>query len=917
MSRTRDPMSKTGIGTACRCVTTPLRPRTPPWHTNCFGEKKSRRGGSALKTHHPRRLGHPLSRLGRLLEELRRDLAYAVRALASNPSFTSAAVLTLALGIGATVAVFSIVRGVLLQPLPFANPDRIVRIVENVPAEESFSGRAMRLPSMNQEEFEWWRAEASSFSEMAITMPETRTATFDGTLRLSGARVSPALFHIRGIQPLVGRWLVAEEERPGSLVTLISEDTWRRHYASDPDITSRHLVLDGVSYAIVGVMPRVFGNEAFWTPFTLEPPRDGAVMFVAALAQLREGVRLEEAVVEVNALGARLRGLEAADGARFEIVREQDQIVATVRPALQLLASTVGLVLLIVCANMANLTLARGMKRLREIAIRRALGAGRARIVRQLLTESIALSVAGGAVGMALAYAAVAFVGATAVIEIPWRFRFAIGFLGETILPRVDEVALDSTALVFAFGVSVLTGLVFGLLPAMRLSRSGGDIPSGRLGGRADGPGTRTGQLLAGVQLSLATALLVGAGLLVHSFVNLTSLELGFDLNTQIFQLVSPNELPQSRKLALALEVEQRIASSGRVEAVGFTNTAQPLEANDDQGTIVPLAAQVDRANPGDENRSESRTVTPGYLRALGVRLVEGRWLDPRDSAGEPRAILVSNAWVRRFSPDRSPVGTTVYSLCRVLGRCTDTPSEIVGVVEDVRLRMDGGSGAPVGGLPRSEMPKAVFSDLLRSMPPADVLDRSRDAQMGGRGSAGDASGLSFAVRVRGAPLTSADLRSIVTEVDARLAVDGFTTMGEVVSAITARPRFYATTLTVFAAVAALVAAVGVYGVLSYAVSQRMHEFGVRLALGAAPPKVLALALRQGLIVVLVGIPVGIVAATELSRYLGGMLFGITPLDAPTYVGVAVAFAAVALAACYLPARRAANVDPVAMLRAE
>jgi putative ABC transport system permease protein len=855
----------------------------------------------------------------RLLHELSHDLRYAVRALALNLGFTAAAVLTVALGIGATVAVFSIVRGVLLQPLPFPDADRIVRIIENVPAEESFTGRAMRLPSMNQEEFEWWRAEARSFSQMAITMPETRTATFDGTLRLAGMRVSPALFPIRGIQPLAGRWLLSAEEQPGSLVALISEDTWRRYYASDPNVTSRPLVLDGIVYSIVGVMPRTFGNEAFWTPFTLEPPRDGAVTFVAVEAQLAEGVSLEEAVVEANVLGTRLRGPAAPDAPpRFEIVREQDQIVASVRPALQLLAATVALVLLIVCANVANLLLARGATRLREIAVRRALGAARARIVRQLLTESLTVSVAGGAIGMALAYAAVEFVSTFAVIEIPSQFRFALGFTGETILPRVDQIAVDSAALLFAFSVSLLTGLVFGLFPALRLSRST-DIASGRLSAKSEGsPGTRAGRLLAGVQLSLATALLVGAGLLMHSFINLTSLELGFDLSTQIFQLVSPGELPPSRKLALAREVRERIGGSPRVEAVGFTNSAQPLEADDDRSTIVPLDAQVDRANPGDENRSEARTVTPGYLQALGVRLVEGRWLEEGDARSETREVLVNEAWVRRFSPERSPLGTTVFSLCRVLaGRCTDAPLEVVGVVEDVRLRMDGGSGQPIGGLPTTAIPNAVFEELEGSLPPPAVLDTSRQAQMGGRGSGGDASGLSFAVRVRGVPLSPAELRAIVGDVDATLTVDELATMGEVVAAITARPRFYATILTLFGGIAAFIAAIGVYGVLAYAVSQRAHEFGVRLALGAAPSKVLALALRQGLVVVALGIPAGVVVAIGLAQYLSGMLFGITSLDASTFIGVAVAFGALAMAACYLPARRAARVDPVIMLRSE
>ena len=862
---------------------------------------------------------------GVLLNSIRQDVGYAARSLRKNPGFAAVAVLTLALGIGSTTAIFSVVRGVLLAPSPFKDADRIVQIFENVPAEESFSGRAMRIPSMNQEEFDWWRKETKTLSHMAATMPDARTiTTAEGTERVEGARVSPALFPMRGVQPILGRWLLPDEERPGASVAVLSEASWRRYYGSDPGIINRSLVLDGQVYTIVGVMPDAFGRQAFWLPFVVEPPRAGTVMFISVTSRLEDGIALEDAVAEANSLGQRLRGVPAEAGRplRFEVVRERDQLVASVRPALRVLVAAVAVVLLIVCANLANLLLARGTRRHQEMGIRRALGATRLRIVRQLLTESVVLSLAGSVAGAVLAFAGVSFVRVWAVVDIPSPFRFALGLRGPTILPRVNEIAVDPAALAFAFGLSLVTGVLFGLAPALRLSRADHrGMTGGTLAGHAgiSSAHTRAGQLLAGIQLALATALLVGAGLLVHSFVNLSSLPLGFDLGTQVFQLVGPGDYRPSRKIALASEVQDRLSALPGVEAVGFTNMGQPLEPDDDQGTFVPVGWQVDRANPGEENRSEARDSTPDYLRALGVRLIEGRWFDSRDKPGGPPVMLVNRAWVKRFSPHRSPIGTTAVSLCRVLvpGRgCTDTPYEIVGVVDDIRLRMEGGGGGMPGSLPDSERPRAVFKELRQSLPPPEVMDRPGRMDMGS-GSAGGADGLAFAVRVKTAPLALADLRRVVREVDSRLAVEDLATLGKVLSAILARPRFYATVLTLFGGLAAVIAAIGVYGVLAYATSQRTQEFGIRLALGATPRQVLRLALRQGVLVVAVGIPAGVLAAVGLTRYLAGMLFGLTPLDAPTYAAVAIAFTAVALLASYMPARRATRVDPAMALRCE
>jgi predicted permease len=857
------------------------------------------------------------------IDETRQDLRYALRTLRSNPGFAAVAILTLALGIGATTATFSVVRGVLLQPLPFKDADRIVRIIENVPAAESFRGRPMRLPSMNLAEFDWWRTEATTLSHMAVAMAETRTMiTPDGATRLPGARVSPALFEMRGVPPLIGRWLRADEERPEAApVVVLAESTWRRHFGGDANVVGRGVALDGQPFTVVGVMPDAFGNEAFWMPFVVGASRGGAVMFVPVTARLRDGATLNAATAEINTLGARLRGgtPPPGDPARFEVLGEQDQMVAGVRPALRVLVVSVAVVLLIVCANVGNLLLARGIRRHQELGVRRALGATRFRVVRQLLTESLVLSVAGGIAGAAVAYAAVSFVRAAGVIEIPGRFRFALGQLGNTILPRVDEITVDPGTLMFAFVLSLVTGVMFGLVPAAQLSRVDHGTVTAAAPTQRGASSTRTwvGDLLAGMQLALATALLVTAGLLVHSFVRLSSLPLGFDVDVQIFQLVSPGDYPPSRKVALAAAVEEQLQALAGVDAVGFTNTAQPLEVARSQRTMVPPSWPVDRAEPGDENRSEGRSVTAGYLRALGVRLVEGRWFDDRIPAGPAPPMLVNRAWVRRFSPDRSPVGTTAMGLCRSLDRCTDSPFEIVGVVDDVRLRLEGGSGEPMGGFPGTDMPKVVFAGLRHALAPPEIMDKQRGIEMGGAGSAGGPDGFSFAVRTRSAALTAADLQRVVRDVDPLLSIDDLSTMGEVVTAITARPRFYAAVLSAFGGFAAFIAAMGVYGVLAYSMSQRTREFGVRLALGAVPRHVLRLALRQGVLVVAAGIPAGVLVATAVTRYLSGMLFGLTPLDAATYAAVAIGFAVVAMFASYLPARRATRVNPVVALRCE
>jgi putative ABC transport system permease protein len=854
-----------------------------------------------------------------LFETLMRDIRHAARTLAQSPGFTVIAVLTLALGIGATTATFSIVNAVLWRPSPYPNAPRIVQIVENVPAEESFTGRAMRLPSMSPLEFDWWRRNARSFELIAVTMPDSRTAaTADGTVLLNGARVSPALFAIRNVPALLGRGLYADEERPDSRVVALGAHTWRRHYGADPGIINRNVILAGQSYTVVGVMPPEFGGEDFWIPYIVELPRPGTVELVRVTSLLREGVSLEQAAVEVTALGTQLRGGGPGEGGRprFELALEQDQMVAGARPSLRVLVVAVSAVLLIVCANVTNLMLVRGAGRRREVGVRRALGATRGRVIRQLLTEGVVLSFAGGVLGVMFAYGAVSVVRRSSVIELPGLFRNALGPGGPIILPRADEAHVDLGVLAFTLGLSLATGILFALAPAVRLSRAdnrenlSASLFSTR-GGSSDRRSSRVGHALAVLQIALATTLLIGGGLLLHSFVNLSSVFLGFDAETQIFQLVNPREYPRSRKLNMAYDLVRRLGALPGVEAAGFVNAPPLLPASARANLYLPPEWEAQRETLGDEYRTSIRGVSPDYLRAMGVRLLDGRWLDERDGPGRPQVMLVNRAWVEKFSPNRSPIGTSVVFV--TMGRIRRPISwEVVGIVENVRLRME----SVATNEPGQDLPLLGFMDLRQLLAVSgDDLDRpSMDLDM----LMGELNGgLGFAVRTTGQPLTFAELRRVARDVSPAATVEGVATMGDVFSGIIGRQRFYAIVAGIFGTIAALIAAIGIYGVLAYAMSQRTQEFGIRLALGARPRAVLRLVLGQGIVLVLLGILSGIAGAISLSSYLSSMLFGLTPLDAVTYIAVSVLFSGIALFAAYVPARRATKVDPLIALRYE
>jgi putative ABC transport system permease protein len=839
--------------------------------------------------------------------EIAADTRYALRGFKRTPGLTIITVLTLAVGLGATAAIFSVVNAVLLRPLPYVEPERLVQIAEHVPASEGFAGVAQRRTAMNVAELDWWRTNAKSLSEVAVIQGnDARTlVTPDGTIQLYGQRVSPALFAMRGIPPLQGRGLLPDDERPDTDVVVLGEAMWRQYFNAAPDIVGRRIELNNQTLTVIGVMPPAFGEEAFWTPFV--PPAAGSpgTMFLNAQARLAPGVSLETASAEANTLGLQLRGIEAEPGAepRFEIVRTLDEMTAAVAPALRVLVGAVGVLLALVCTNVANLLLVRGTRRQQEIAIRRSLGATRGRIMRQVLTESLVLAGFAAITAVVFAFAGVGLLKATATAYVNRRFAGA-----PPVLPRLDEIAIDPTVLAFVIVLAIVTGVLFGLLPALRLSKYGehGHASQSQLSTLARN--SRLGHVLATVQLACAMGLLIGAGLLVNSFLKLTGISPGIDPQGVLsFELVVPGDSTAERKLEVAETLVARLESDSRVTSAGFADIP-PLVPGIilfSMGFVPEGMTQAElneeQRTQGPNERAQTRQVSPGYLRAMGARLVAGNWLDERTDTGP--AILVTRPYAEHYFPEGNAVGATMTSGANV--------ATIAGVVDDIHLgRLEG------------EPERAVFLD------PRQQLAVARRAPPGPPGRPGPAgqidrffltvggSSIPFAARTTGDPLAiMADLRAIVRDIDPRLAVDAAVPMERIVSSLTTRPRFYAAVLSAFGVIAGFIAVIGLYGVLSYVVGQRTKEIGVRMALGAQRATVLKLVLRQGAVVVAIGVVAGVAGAAALTRYLEGTLYGVTALDITTFAVVAAAFATVAMVAAYLPARRATAINPLVALR--
>jgi predicted permease len=853
------------------------------------------------------------ARAFRCVDDARKDSVYAVRSLLRNPSFTVAAVLTLAIGIGATAAIYSVIDRVLLAPLPFPEGDRLVVLRE--------PERAPRTPGLSYSEYLEWRSRTTTLSGVSSigVNPQVILPTREGTARLTAGIISTNYFEVLGVQAALGRTIGSADDANPDVVVL-SHNAWQTHFRSDPATVGSVIELRGTLVGtsntdarpgasgrlltVLGVLPgdmQELGTPIdFYTPLVLAP--GGRAGAGTVRGRLRDGVSLAEANDEANAIGNAVRPPRPASDppltkSRFLVEPLKDGIVGEIRPALRVFLTAVAVVLLIVCANVANLLLARGSVRSREMAVRLALGASRARVVRQILTECLVLAVIGGSLGAVLGAAGVALIKNLATVTAPGVMRFGAG---SNLLPRLNEVTVDGGILGLALALSLAASLVFGLLPALHLSKTSHLQAMGSRGAGESRRESRTRIALVVTQMVMATVLLVAAGLLANSFLNLSRVEKGYDpSNALAFYLVLPAEYSVARKAETIESLLMELRQMPDVAAAGFAYAGILLGLEDTAGDFVPPGRSLEEMKQ-EATKPRLKSVSQGYLEAMGVPLLAGRTFDGQDSATAPPAVVLNRTVARQLFGDVNPIGATLAWHSDVYK--VHAPVQVVGIVEDVR---------------QGNVSRPAYAEIF--------MDYRQVAALVERGGASKlaierlAFGfLSFGLRTRDNPeAVIPAVRQTVRALDANAGIDAISPMEQMVANSVARQRFYAVMLSVFAGVAGLLAAIGIYGVLAYAVIQRRQEIGIRMALGAQRSQVLALVFRRGLLLAAAGIAVGLIGAAAASRYLQGMLFGVEPLDTATFAAVGLAFAAVAGLASYLPARRATQVDPMVALRVE
>jgi len=836
-----------------------------------------------------------------------RDVRYAIRSLLRTPAFTAATVLTLAIGIGAATAIYSVVDTILFRPLPFPGGDRLVRLVEYGP--HFREGQPPLQRGITYQEHQGWRDRAKTIDEAAaiIGMSQRMVKTPDGAAGLWGAMVSGNIFSLLQTRPHLGRTLQPGDDADPTVVVL-SHDTWRRHYHSDPLIVGRTLeVRMGALLAarpplfltVIGVLPQDFefptGTLDFVMPIALDPSRPSPG--VTTIARLATGFSIGAATQEANAMGTAMRPAWPADkvppsGPRFEYQSVKERLVAPLRPALRVILAAVAVLLLIVCANAANLLLARGASRRREIAVRLAVGASRTQVFRQILLECALLAAAGGVLGAMLGAAGVVLVRQLATVDAPGIFRL---MFGASILPRAAEVAIDWRLFGVAFAIAAVTAFTFGLLPALQLSRANHLRSMGSRGGGTSRGESRLRSALTLAQLTMATVLLTGAALLTHSFITLSTFNKGYDpAHVLAFNLLFPDTYSTARKGETIEALLARFRSNPDVRAAGFARHGLLIGEELYIGRFVPPGktfAEVEK-----DRGVRTRSVSDGFLTAMGVPILQGRDLSPADSGDAPGAIVINRSAASRYFGETNPIGQTMEW---VVGK-TQSNMTVVGVAEDVRQEEATDPLVP-----------EIFVDYRQflSFHDVDAPQRQNESAIGF---------LSFALRTTGDPEALVpSVRQSIVAIDPNIGIDAIVPMERLEASSRSRQRFYAVMLGVFAGVSALLAAIGVYGVLAYAVTQRTKEIGVRMALGAGAGQVMALIMRRGLALTAIGVALGLVAAAVGARSIESMLFGIRPLDPPTFAAVAIGFAIVAALASYFPARHATHVDPAVTLRDE
>ncbi len=813
------------------------------------------------------------------------DIRYGFRILAKSPGFTLIAVLTLALGIGANTSLFSVVNGVLLNPLPYPSPDQLVALAESWPP---FSEASISYP-----DFLDWVKMNHSFEGLAAWRPSNFNLTGLGeTQRLKATEVSASFFPLLGVNPVVGRNFSPEEDKRGAApVVMLSGGLWKSRFGASPDIVGRTLTLDGTAYTVIGVVPQNFyfccesmnfelGDVyvpigAPNSPWLLERNSHPGIR---AVGRLNSGVTLGQARADMAEVARNLSKAYPDSDKNSGIVLTplKQRMVSGVEPMLLVLLAAVGFVLLIACANVANLLLARATGRAREFAIRAVLGATQRRVIRQLLTESLLLAIGGGALGILLA---------------SWGTRAGLKVLPEA-LPRAGDVRLDLRVLFFTLAVSLVAGVLFGLTPALKTLRPDLHNTLKEAGRGSSGVRHRAQSIFVIVELALAVVLLVGAGLTLRSLAHLWSINPGFDAhNVVTFDVAFPpaiaKETPEQVR-ALLRQFPDRIAQIPGVEAASLTDASEPMSGDDEEAFWIE--GKLKPPTLTEMPATLSYIVSPDYLKVMSIPLLRGRFFTATDNARSQFVGVIDENFARQYFPKEDPVGRRIR-----LG-FKDVAIEIIGVAGHVKQwGLDESTGSPV---------KVQLYTLAEQMPDYWMTWMSR--------------GASLAVRTVAPNYASADaIRSAIQNMNSEQLAYNFESMDQTISESLATQRFAMILLGIFAAIALVLASIGIYGVISYVAGQRTHEIGVRMALGAQREHVLKLVLGEAARMIVAGVPIGLIAAGALTSLIKSMLFGVSAADPLTFLTVAVVLCVVALAACYIPARRAMQVDPIVALRHE
>jgi len=810
-----------------------------------------------------------------VIADLEQDIRYGLRMFAKNPTFTVVAVLAIALGIGANSAIFSVVNALLLRPLPYKNPDQLVAVWENA----AHLGFPKNTPSPAN--FLDWRQQSTVFEGMAAFTERRFNLSGQGEPeRLDGRRVSANIFDLLGVKPIIGRTFVSEEDKPGTKVVLLSESLWKRRFGGDPSVIGRTVILNNERYIVIGVLPHTVQlpiseawHDQVWVPLALsaEEAAERGNHFLQVLARMRAGVNLQQAQAEMETIAARLAQQYPQYNTRIGavVLPLHEEIVGNMKPALLILLGAVAFVLLIACANVANLLLVRAAARQKEIALRLALGADRARLTKQLLVESVILSLLGGVVGLAFAYA-------------------GLHVLKQFIPPDIvhaERITIDGKVLIFTFLVAIVTGLLFGLAPASQASHF--DLNETlKEGGRDSGVGVSGKRLrssLVVAEVAVSFILLIGAGLLINSFMHLRNLDPGFRadhvlaLNVELSETKYPDTLHRS---AFFEEMVRRVGTLPGVQSVAVAGNL-PFTYNGDSMNIA--VEGIPDPPPDQWPDVIYRAIGPNYFGTMGIPLVRGRDFNERDTLDSNLAVVVSEKTAKHYWPNEDPIGKRL--------KPGTTSSQIpwrtvIGVVKDVRQN---------DFIAEPKMQMYFSYRQMKNLVPNALV-----------------------VRTVGEPLSLAtSVRNAIWAVDKDQPVSNINSMEHIVAGAVARQRFSMLLLAIFAGLALVLAAVGIYGVMSYSVTQQTHDIGIRIALGAQRGDVLKLTLTEGMKLVGLGLVCGLVIAFLLTRIMASMLFGISATDPITFLSISFVLLAVALLASYIPALRATHVDPMIALHTQ